>query len=379
MRRFAIVLLVLAVPAAAQDDNETLRGHVRTYAKNHDLASKAAILKAGPQAIRVLYQERASLDFPAFDDISDLLYTLRFKSDPGAAAMLCRDHLAHTERVLSGGEQFTLDQLVDALTHADRAPDGASFKLEDEAVRYETPVFIDPLACASPETLEIVYPANYRSGKAYIELDRALAREGLDWAFRYGAILVSTPARLWPGAAPRKLTAAEQEHLKKLVADLDAADPETRTRASREIAGLGPEALPALQNLNGSEEARARAVEVVRRINALHGGCVYGLDCAMDQQKLEGDDQRAAQRVNDDTRPLTRADFTQERLDAVLSALGREAELRVEVSDVVADLKITLHANGLRLRDALMLITRTYGLDFTVQKGGVVVEPAAKK
>jgi hypothetical protein len=62
----------------------------------------------------------------------------------------------------------------------------------------------------------------------------------------------------------------------------------------------------------------------------------------------------------------------------VLSTLGRASGVAVDGADIVADLKISLDARGISLRDALLLVTRTHGLDFSVKEGRVLVEHRKK-
>jgi hypothetical protein len=376
------LLTAFCQEGARTSDDEALRAHIRSYAKTRDLDAKAAILKAGTAAIRTLYDERASRE-AAFDDLTELLFTIRFREVPDARTRLWRDLLARTDKEIEPGAEFQLDELVTSLAHSVRerqsASDGPSFVIE-ETPEPRLPCFFDPQVVRNPAALKLSYAPNYVSGKAYVELDRALARHGLDWAYRYGVILISTAARLWPAvAAPRALTAADLVALKGHIADLESADLERRTHAAAAIPAFGPAAVPLLKEVGGSEEARNRAVDIIRKIDAVYGSFAFDTLCAMDRQTLDGADKAVADRVNAADKLLPEDSWhTEQRIDSVLSTLGRAGGVAVDCAALVADLKISLDAGGISLRDALLLITRTYGLDFSVREGKVFVEPGKK-
>ena len=269
-----------------------------------------------------------------------------------------------------------------SLTHSVReesSNDGPSFAIVDTP-EPTLPVFFDPMVVRNPMALKLSYAPNYVSGKAYIELDRGLAKLGFDWAYRYGVIVVSTAARLWPASsAPRALTAADLVALKRHIADLDSADLEQRARAAGAIPSFGPAAIPLLKEVGASNEARSRAVDIIRKIDAVFGSFAFDTQCAMDKQPLEGADKTVADRVNAADKLLPdNACHNEERIDSVLSTLGRASGVAVDCAEVVSDLKITLDARGISLRDALLLVSRSYALDFSIREGKVLVEPRKK-
>jgi hypothetical protein len=348
-------MIALLAVLALQPDAETIRQYVQRYAKDKSLEAKAEILKAGKPAIRVLYEERATAEGERFDELSDVMLTLRFKDEKDPRAIEFRDSMARRMSYLRNRE-LKVDELA--------------YKVLRDGVRQgEKPVFypyIDP----DVEALGIQWKFNeeYPLGKAYLELDRALAPHKLDWAYRYGVLLISTPGKLWPAAPTgRTLTADEQARLKKLIADLDAPEIDAREKAVKEIPAFGPDAIPLLKATEGSADAKARALDLLKQLDERFGAPVWDATCAMDRQSLSAKDQDVANTVNGGVKLLPdNASFDKVRLDAVAGMMSRWGGLTIEVPELIADFKVTIAAHGLPLRDALMLMTKTHGLDFYV-------------
>jgi hypothetical protein len=353
-------LLIPLLISLCQDD-AGLRRNAEAYAKADDADAKASLLRAGAAAIRVLQQERTE---ESFDRISDLLLTLKFQHAP-AGALAFRDHAALRRAGFSAGS-WNLDTVVWRLaTYQVRRSDG---KFESR----NWLIYFDPAAVPDPEKLKVEIGAT--DLKVFAQLDHALAPHGLDYAFRYGLLLVSTPARLWPKPAPLTLTDAQKKDLSRAVADLDASDPEVRDRAAESIPTFGEHAMPLLRALSGSLEARNRAADLLKKLEAIHGEPVWDETCAADRQALVNEDRAllAAFKASAKAMPQwTR--FEDARLDAVLSTMSQASGFEITAPELLADLKVTATVSELAVRDALMLICKTHGLDFTVRDGKVVV------
>jgi hypothetical protein len=351
-----IALLLLAL----QDDEAILRD-ARAFAKEGTDSAKEALLRAGSPAIRTLLEVR---DDASFDRITDLLFTLRF-ADAKGRALGVRDHFA-LHRLSAGGGRWSLDSIL-----ARAAVYYPSGRREPKSWI----VYVDPAAVPDPEQTFIEIPEKHQMGKVYVELDRALAPLKLDYAFRYGVLLVSTAARLWPLPPRRRtLTPAELEPLKRYVSDLDSADPEAREKAVKEIPAYGAEALPLLRAVASSEEAKTRAGALLRALEPRCGEPVWTTSFGLDRQTLSDDDRAVAAALNNSKSSLPEsASFDAARLDAVLSVASRAAELRIECAALDADRKVTLELAGLTPRDALMLLARTHGLDFIVRDGRILL------
>jgi len=356
-------MIALFAVLVLQPDAETIRQHVQRYAKDKSLDAKAEILKAGKPAIRVLYEERATAEGDRFDELSDLMLTLRFKDERNPRAIEFRDSLARRMSYLRNRE-LKVDELA--------------YKILRDGVRQgEKPVFypyIDP----DVDALGLLWKfgEEHPLGKAYLELDRALAPHKIDWAYRYGVLLISTPGKLWPAApSGRTLSADEQARLKKLIADLDAPEIDAREKAVKEIPMFGPDAVPLLKATEGSADAKARALDLLKQLDERYGAPVWDAGCAMDRQTLSPKDQDAADTVNGGVKLLPdNASFDNVRLDAVAGMMSRWGGLTIEVPELIADLKVTIAAHGLPLRDALMLMTKTHGLDFYVTESKLRID-----
>jgi len=362
---------------ARQGQTEALRKSIRAYLKDKNLESKTEILRLGTAAIRVVYEERLGLKGEAFDDLTDLLFTLRF--------MEFKDD-AHAQPVRVGLATRTF---------------GFHKNLGDHYLcsAIESLTRISCVVDTQSAEVPLDFPEDYHERPAYIELDRLLGARHLDWAYRYGVILISTPARLWPelGEAVR-LPDQEQATLRKLVNDLDSDDPRAREESVRKLKGYGQAAIPLLKEVRTSE-GKLRAAEALKVIEPLHGEFTWKADCGMDRQRLESGSKQVADRINVDgkslfpkghlnlirawTRPpqevpklviVVERFAPSTRLDAVLGALFGESGLAVRSPDVLSDMKVAFAAKNISLRNALLLLTKMNGLDFYVEGGRVEVD-----
>lgn len=319
---------------------DSIRDDVRTWLKTDTLDAKESVLRHGALAGRVLWEERAGKGGAEFDRLTDLLFTLRFLDVRDDKALRARDRLAGKLVRVEAGNLG--DLATGVCTHVRLR---AMFDTTDAALAI-------PGGTAGERPL-------------YLELDRALAEQHVDWTVRYGVFLVTTPARLWPAvpAAPDENAAARA---RRLAEDLDAADVATRDAASRELVRCGRDALPVLRDVSAPAEAKARAAEAIRRIEALHGEWVWTTTGVLDKPPALAT-QLEAQMGSDMT-------FTRERLDATLGTIGRAAGLTVECAPVIADVRITLDAKYLRARDAILLAACPLGLEITVDGHRVRVD-----
>ncbi len=359
------MLAAVVALALLQDPAEDLRKHVRAYAKDGGSAAKAEILTAGERAIRVVVEERGDPSGAPFEALTDLLLTLRFTSNRTARALAFRDHLS-TRRVAVGG-YGKLSALIGTLMTMDLKP----------GLRARHPYYIDPVACPSGGDEVIAAEAEKRQSRAYQELDRALAPLGLDWDYRYGVLFISTPARLWPALPLRPLGESDRERLRKLIAELDANEVERRAAAERDIPAFGAAAIPLLKAMDGSAEAKGRAAGLLKVIEPRHGPQAWTASAAMDGQTPAGRDRETADRVNDPAAQLSLAQYREDRLDALMGALSRASGVEVDCPALIADMKVTADTAYLTVRDALLLVTKTHGLDFYVRDGRVVVDAKA--
>ncbi len=354
-------LLIPLLFALSQDDGG-IRRNAQTFAKSDDVEAKASLLRAGPAAIRVLQQERTEESFGRF---ADLLLTLKFQHAP-AGALAFRDHAALRSSAFGGGS-WNLDTVIWRL---------ASYQVRRGDGKFEARtwlVYFDPAVVPDPDKLKVEI-GERQELKVFAQLDRALAAHGLDYAFRYGVLFVSTPARLWPKPAAITLTDAQKKDLAAAISDLDASDPDARERAAEAIPAFGEHAIPLLRGLTGSLEARNRAVDLLRKLEAIHGEPVWDETCAADRQALVDEDRAlfAAFKASKRTVPES-SRFDNARLDAILSTLSQASGFEIVAPELLADFKVTATVPDLGVRDALMLICKTHGLDFTVRDGKIVV------
>jgi hypothetical protein len=344
VRRSRTGMMTLMLALILQDA-DSIRDDIRAWLKADTLDAKEHVLRHGAHAGRVLWEERAGKSGAEFDRLTDLLFTLRFLDVRDEKVLRARDRLAgKLVRVEAGN-------LGDLAT-------GVCAHLKFRAMYDTTDAALAIPGGTAGEPL------------LYLELDRALADRHLDWTVRYGVLLVTTPARLWPAvpAAPDENAA---ERARRLVEDLDAADVATREAASRELVRCGRDALPVLRDVSAPAEAKARAAEAIRRIEALHGEWVWTTTGALDKPPGLAA-QLEAQMGSDMT-------FTRERLDASLGTIGRAAGFTVECAPVIADVKITLDAKYLRARDAILLAVCPLGLEIVVDGNRVRVDRKRSK
>lgn len=357
----AVWALLAAPPqAASPDEAESIRRQVRAFVKDRGLESKAAILKSGLPAIRILHEERAGLKDEGFDRLTELLFTLKFRDfkDERTTAFRANMTMIYAS---TGGGAMSVDLLLKQISRPRGNP--------PQLFRYHSDME------AVPKEAPLQYPAGYEADKLYLELDRALNRYGLDWAWRYGVLLVSTPARLWPYPEDkRRLSAEGRAALQKLVAELDAPDPAVRDRAIREIPSYGREAIPLLREVGESAEAKLRAADLLKVLEARHGDVVWDTRCAMDRQELEGKDKEIAEQMNGSLKLVSNAWLRDVRLDTLTGVLSTSSGIRIECPELIADTKTTFDASGVTLREALLLLSKTQGFDFYVRDGRVVVD-----
>ncbi len=358
--------ILIALALFVSQDEEALRRDAKAFVKTGTDTAKAALLRAGAPAIRILLEER---DDASFERVSDLLMTLRF-ADARGPAVDCRDHLA-LHRLAAGGGRWNLASILSR---------AAGYYLRNGKEYKGWLVYVDPSVVPDAEQLFVELPEKREMGKIYLELDRVLGPLKLDYAFRYGLILISTPARLWPSPSRRQsLVAEELAALKRLVDDLDAEDPELRLKAAKGIPSYGADAIPLLKRVASSQEAKTLAADLLRLLEARYGEPVWTTALALDGQTLDDEDRAVALALNGSKAALPdTAWFDGARLDAVLSTMARSAELPIAAPDLLADLKVTLTMAGLQPRDALTLLARTHGLDVRIQGRRIVVSKESK-
>lgn len=180
-----------------------------------------------------------------FDSLADILFTLKFKDHKDARSISLRQALGSAgwqANFQSFPLKYTLDRVL---------------KIQDEKLGIINWNY-DKVVYPNPDQLE--YQKGYIFTNGYLEIDRALANFNLDWAYRYGVFIVSSPVRLWKYPDDgKRLTSDEEGRLKRALADLDAADPEIREQALRAIPTFGRSGMARLKGPQGSNEAKSRA------------------------------------------------------------------------------------------------------------------------
>jgi hypothetical protein len=358
-------LLLLSAFSPLQSDPEAIRQHVQGYVKDQNLGDKEAILKFGTVAIPVLYEERSKLQGRTFDSLTEILFTLKFKDHKDSRSVSFRQALG-TARWDANYQSYPLNVLLDRV-----------LRIQDEKLGIINWNY-DKDRYPSPDTVE--YQKGYEFTNGYLEIDRAFSRFNLDWAYRYGVFLVSSPSRLWKYPDDgKRLTPEEEGRLERLATDLDAADPGIREQAVRTIPAFGRKAIAPLKRLQGSNEAKLRASAVLKLLETRYSQFFWDTDCAIDRQTLEPKDKETLDKLVEGSRALpASALFQLDRLDAVTAAISAASGIPVECSDLIADTKITLKLAGVSPHHALLLLSKMYGLDFFVRTRKILVDRKAE-
>lgn len=360
---FALLLLTALSPL--QSDPETIRQHVQRYLKDQNLGDKEAILKFGVVAIPILYEERSKLQGSTFDSLSAILFTIKFKDHKDSRSVSLRQALG-TVRWPANIQSYDLKYLLDRV-----------LAVQDEKLGIINWNY-DMLVFPKPDAVE--YQKGYVFANGYLEIDRALAKFNLDWAYRYGVFMVSRPARLWKYPDDgKRLTPEEEGRLEQLLSDLDAADPKIREQALRTLPAFGRSAIAPLKSLRGGNEAELRAAAALKLMETRYSDFFWDTDCALDRQKLDLKDKETLAKLAGGSKALpASALFQLDRLDGVTAAISTASGIPIECSDVIADTKITLALAGVRPNDALLLLSKSYGLDFCVRDQKILVDRKAE-
>jgi len=340
--------------------------------------AKAELLKTGRPAIRILIQERRALPFEKFRLVSDLLLTIKFQGDRSEAAMNFRRLVAHV-RVETGGAW--------GITSA-----GLSTQLfQDFQVLYDGPAIADS---------NVTLPEGLGHKPFRYELvDVCLNELDLDYAVRFGRIIVSTPDRLWPypATSTRKLPEKEVDGFLK---GLDAESIDARDDAMRAVLAVDADLADTLRARRPSASANQQAHldRILEQISRRVGRPALDDACTMDTQK-PGDKAVATFEQLQRELPWGRfpvveksgggAVFTVEsegsnplpewsglRLDLTLMKLQDGVGTRLLCPEMLADSRLTTFVLSGEFplakttgREALVLVSRLSGTDFCYRDG----------
>ncbi|HLF93230.1 MAG TPA: hypothetical protein VJB14_07205 [Planctomycetota bacterium] len=231
---------------------------------------------------------------------------------------------------------------------------------------------LDPGLPAEPTAITLIL--------ADVPFRRALeglcAKAGLDYDYRCGVLLLSTPGRLWaPTIEPRKvpLTEEEKKKARAWIAELGADSPKTRDQAAAELRKLGPETVPLLgaaARVTDAETA-ARAKDLVAELTFRPGRWSRLPDqAAWRSQKLEGADLEIARRL--DTTKIHLA-FEGVKPEDILGFIREFTELKIEGPAKRSEREVTLKVSDLPVGQCLELLLLPLGLDLRIEKGAIQI------
>jgi hypothetical protein len=323
-----------------------------------DEASKKKLVAMGSRAIRPLLAERSKFADAELARVEEFITELKKSSDPVA------DHAAIYEKL------STIRLTVDLQTTP--LQEGLGFLNELSAV----PFVIDPALRAKLADRAIT--CKLADVPLWVALDAFSRSLDAEWAVRYGVVVISTPERLWAEASKpaKKLTEKEEAAVASLLKKLGADSLDERDKASAGLREIGPSA----KDLVATAAEREKDAEVVARCKDLlrawsdANGAVLAERCGMDLQKLAGGDLKLAEKLRQTDVTIKVKDLG---LDGALKLLLASHEVEVDAS-AARGVRVDLELMNLSLYAALALATRSFGFDFAVKDGKIVISPQDK-
>lgn len=309
-------------------------------------ANRAEILKLGPAAIRPLLEA-------GVPDLDDVLLELRY----GAEGREPRAKLA--QRLTMRVKGMKADHLVRFLSST-----------------AGTPILVDPGIRASVEsklaTIDLIN-APLEEG-----VNAAAAQAGLVIGYRRGAIVLSSPDRLWawPPEKPRVLDESAVARLKEHVARLAADGLDVRDQAARAILDTGESAIPHLEEASKAAEGdhKTRIRELVLRLRARSAPPALVEGLAIESQSLTDAGKTVLKALCEKKASL---DVENLPLGAGIKLLLAQIDVNGDADPSADKVKLSCDLKDLRAIDALYWATVPLGFDVCFKDGKVWVDTRA--
>ncbi len=343
-------MLLFLLSLLAQDPEESLREKALRLSKD-PVANKAELLKLGPGAIRPLVDVHNP-------DLDAILRELKFAGQ-GEAVQKIKETL-ETKRLTMRVKNMKVDLLVRFLGDTAKAP-----------------IFIDPGMHPSIESKVASLDLNHATLAEW--LASAAEASGLEYGVVRGAVVFSTPERLWPypSEKPRLLDEAAVKALKEQIERLNGDSAPVREAASRAIVDVGEAAVPHLEAaLRGlADDRRARVREVLDRIRARTAPSFFSGGLSLEKQELTDSVKTVlaalqAKKASLDTELL--------QLAGAFKVILAQADVQGEVASSAEKLKISCDLRELRALDALYFLAVTHGYDACIKDGRVWIDTREK-
>ena len=195
------------------------------------------------------------------------------------------------------------------------------------------------------------------------------ARMGWDYGIRHGVLFLAPDSRLWgcrrpalelPPPTKAQVTAA-REALTLLASD----STEERERATERLIKLGLVIWPHLE-----EGAKSGDAEVVARCRAILRELTSTGESYWRYQKLTGSSATIANRLR--TQQIDLA-FKDTRVEKILQFVRTSTDIDMVYRAKRSDRKVTMNVKGLRVAEALELLTLPYGQNVKIEDGLVII------
>lgn len=336
-----LALLVAALVQAPDDDS--LERRVERFVAGDDMQA-AAIRSAGPGALSLLRPHRANLK------VNDLIREIR--------------------QISASPEDRKMARLLAALKSKLETEKAPLVEAVDQALGKGIPWTFDPLEFESIAAREVARP---REGSGVDVLEDLCSQAKVDFAFRYGIVLIAAPERLWPPPPlrSRPLTADETKRATSLIAKLGAESPDERDRAAAELRKLGSPILPLLE-----AGAADKDTEVSGRCRGLASELrpppptIFGSP-AVERHKLSRADEEVLANLRVRTTTYKVRGLVM-RNSLILLVSQFEGEL---LPAKYPEKALDFSFDNIPSAAVLAIMTQCAGLDYTIEGGKVIVGP----
>lgn len=309
-----------------------------------DEAARAKVLKMGSAAIRPLLAER-SRHGTALDAF---LYELKKASDPVEAHAKVYESL---EKKISFEERT------------------ASVAEISGSLTTEVKILVDPGVPAK----DVKFAAKEMPLRDALD---ALARgAGLEFAVRYGVVLISTPDRLWtlPPKPVRELDEKERAEVASLIEELGDDSLDVRDAADKKLRSIGPGARSLLDAAStGEGEAAARCRAILQAWDRKEEPA-FPERCGVDRQTLTGEDAKLVDRLRSRDMTIKTAELP---LSTILKLLMSACDLVYDTEVSTEGVQLSVSFESVPSYAILAILTRPFGFDFYVREGVIRIDTA---
>ena len=239
-----------------------------------------------------------------------------------------------------------------------------------------TPILVDPAVRASIDsklaTIDLIN-APLEDG-----LNAAAAQSGLVIGFRRGAIVLSTPDRLWswPPEKPRVLDEGAVTRLKEHVARLAGDGLDVRDQATKAILDVGESAIPHLDEASKTAEGdhKSRIREIIVKLRARTAPPALGDGLAIESQTLSEAGKTILKTLMEKKASL---DVENLPLGAGVKLLLAQVDVNGDADASADKVRLSCDLKDLRALDALYWATVPFGFDVCFKDGKVWIDTRA--